>query len=71
MNKNIVIIAGEPYSVFLELLFKSIKLKKIKKPFILICSKNLLVSQMKKLNYNFKINLINNYEVKNIKLLKK
>ena len=70
MNKNIVIIAGEPYSVFLELLFKSIKLKKIKKPFILICSKNLLVSQMKKLNYNFKINLINNYEVKNIKLLK-
>ena len=70
MNKNIVIIAGEPYSVFLELLFKSIKLKKIKKPFILICSKKLLVSQMKKLNYNFKINLINNYEVKNIKLLK-
>ena len=70
MNKNIIIVAGEPYSVFLELLFKSIKLKKIKKTFILICSKKLLISQMKKLNYNFKINLINNDKKKNVKLLK-
>ena len=42
MNKNIIIIAGEPYSVFLELLFKSIKTKKINKPFLLICSKKLI-----------------------------
>ena len=69
-NKNIVIVAGEPYSIFLEILFKSIKLKKIKKPFILICSKKLLISQMKKLNYNFKINLINKHEIRNMKLLK-
>ena len=67
MNKNIVIVAGEPYSVFLEILFKSIKLKKIKKPFILICSKKLLISQMKKLNYNIKINSINKYKIKDIK----
>ena len=40
MNKNIIIIGGEPFSVFFELLFKSIKQKKIKIPFILICSKN-------------------------------
>ena len=70
MNKNIIIVAGEPYSIFLEILFKSIKLKKLKKPFILICSKKLLISQMKKLNYNFKINSLNNYKTKNIKLLK-
>ena len=70
MNKNIVIVAGEPYSVFLEILFKSIKLKKIKKPFILICSKKLLISQMKKLNYNIKINSINKHKIKDIKLLK-
>jgi len=70
MNKNIIIVAGEPYSVFLELLFKSIKLKKIKKPFILICSKKLLSSQMKKLNYNFKINSINKGETRDVKLLK-
>ncbi len=70
MNKNIIIIAGEPYSVFLELLFKLIKLKKIKKSFILICSKKLLISQMKSLNYNFKINTINKNNTKDIKLLK-
>ena len=71
MNKNIIIIAGEPYSVFLELLFKSIKTKKINKPFLLICSKNLLVNQMKRLNYNFKINNINKSKISKIKLLKK
>ncbi len=70
MNKNIIIVAGEPYSVFLEILFKSIKLKKIKKPYILICSKKLLISQMKKLNYNFKINLIDKNKTKNFKLIK-
>ena len=70
MNKKIVIVAGEPYSVFFELLFKSLKLNKIKKPFILICSKKLLISQMKKLNYNFKINIINKNDMKNIRLLK-
>ena len=70
MNKNIIVVAGEPYSVFLELLFKSLKLKKIKKPFLLICSKKLLVHQMKKLNYNFKINSINKDKIENIKLSK-
>ena len=70
MNKNIIVVAGEPYSVFLELLFKSIKLKKIKKPFLLICSKKLLISQMKKLNYNFKVKPINAFELENKKLSK-
>ena len=71
MNKNIIIIAGEPYSVFLELLFKSIKTKKINKPFLLICSKKLLINQMKRLNYKFKINQVNKREIKKIKLLRK
>jgi len=70
MSKNIIIVGGEPYSVFLELLFKSIKLKKIKKPFVLICSKKLLISQMKKLNYNFKINSVSKTEIENEKILK-
>ena len=71
MNKNIIIVAGEPYSVFLELLFKSIKTKKINKPFLLICSKKLLINQMKRLNYKFKINQVNKREINKIKLLKK
>ena len=70
MNKNIIIVAGEPYSIFLEILFKSIKLKKIKKPYILICSKKLLIAQMKKLKYNIRINTVDKHKIKNIKLSK-
>ncbi len=59
MNKNpIIIVAGEPYSVFLEIFFKSFKKISIKKPIILIVSKKLLLSQMKILGFNYKINLI-------------
>jgi len=65
--KPIIIVAGEPYSIFLEIFFKTKKNYKFKKPIILIASKKLLIKQMKKLNYNFKINLIN----ENNKILKK
>ena len=58
MNKYIVVVAGEPYSVFFEILFKSIKLKKIKKPYLLVCSKKLLIAQMERLRFNFNINVI-------------
>ena len=57
-TKPILIVAGEPYSVFLEIYLKSLKEKKIKKlknPIILICSKKLLVKQMNKLKYKYKI----------------
>jgi 4-hydroxythreonine-4-phosphate dehydrogenase len=56
--KPIIIVAGEPYSVFLEIFFKTLKVKKIKKPIILIASYHLVVAQMKALNFNFKINII-------------
>ena len=57
-NKPIIIIGGEPYSIFFEIFFKSLKkksIKKITKPIILIASKSLLVNQMKKLKFKFKI----------------
>jgi len=57
--KPILIVAGEPYSIFLEIFFKSLKTHKFKNPLVLIVSKNLFINQMKELNYNFKINLIN------------
>jgi 4-hydroxythreonine-4-phosphate dehydrogenase len=56
--KPILIVSGEPFSVFLELFFKVKKNNNFKKPIIIITSKKLLLSQMKKLCYNFKINLI-------------
>ena len=66
----ILIINGEPNSVFSEILFKSLKKIKIKKPIIIISSYKLLKIQMKKLKYNFKIRLIdhkklNKYEIDN------
>ena len=41
-NKPIIVIAGEPYSVFLEIFFKTLKskeIKLIKSPIIIIASK--------------------------------
>ena len=59
MNKEpIIIVAGEPNSVFLETFFKSLKIKIFKSPLILIVSKKLLKQQMKKLGFDYKINTI-------------
>ncbi len=66
--KPIIIVAGEPYSVFLEIFFKALKYKKYKSPLIIICSKKLLLSQMKKFNFKKKIRLINPSSLKNYSL---
>ncbi len=59
MNKEpIIIVAGEPNSVFLEIFFKSIKNNTYKSPLIIIVSKILLEKQMKKLGFVFKINAL-------------
>ena len=60
-NKPIIIISGEPYSVFLEIFFKTFKKKiyqKYKNPLILIGSQKIIMMQMKKLGFSLKINLI-------------
>jgi len=69
-NKPIIIVAGEPYSVFLEIFFKSKKMVNVKKPVILITSKKLLLLQMKKLGFSFDINIINEKKI-NYNLLDK
>jgi len=56
--KPILLVAGEPNSVFLEIFFKSLKLKKYESPIILIASKNILIKQMKKLKFNYNINVL-------------
>ena len=63
-TKPILIVAGEPNSIFLEIFFKTLKKKNFKKPIIIIVSKKLLSRQMKKLKFNFKIN---NIELDNLK----
>ena len=67
--KPILIVCGEPNSIFSELLAKSFKKYKSVKPIILIGSLNLFNSQLKKLNLKLNLNLIllrSNY-LKNIK----
>ena len=63
-SKPIIIINGEPNSIFLEIFFKTIKYKKFKSPIILISSLKILELQMKKLKFKNNINLI---EYKNLK----
>ena len=62
--KPIIVVAGEPNSIFSEIFFKSLKMKKFNSPIILIASYNLIKLQMKKLNILKKIKLINLMNVK-------
>ncbi len=63
MNINkIIIILGEPKSIFLEILFKffkSNKFKKINQHIILIGSKDLVINHMNKVKSKIKLNIIN------------
>ena len=70
-NKPLIIVSGEPYSIFSEIfykIFKSSFYKKYKIPIILIGSKNIIEMQMKKMKYSYKINLIKKNEIENAKL---
>ena len=54
-SKPILIVPGEPKSIFFEILFKSLKLNKIKSPLIIICNKKILYKEIKKFNFREKI----------------
>ena len=66
--KPIILVAGEPNSIFFEILFKVYKKIKIKSPLILIASQKLLYLQMKKLNFKKKIKIINQEKIEVYKL---
>ena len=57
--KPILLVAGEPNSIFLEIFFKILKKYNIKNPLILISSKKILELQMTKLKFKKKIKIIN------------
>ncbi|WP_440652716.1 4-hydroxythreonine-4-phosphate dehydrogenase PdxA [Candidatus Pelagibacter sp. HIMB1542] len=54
----IIIVPGEPKSIFMELFFKSLKKIKVNNPIILIASKKLLNQEMRKFNYKRKIKIV-------------
>ena len=57
--KPIIVVAGEPNSIFSEIFLKTLKKNKFKSPIILICSKKLLLKQAKILNQEIKFNEVN------------
>ena len=67
-KNSILVFAGEPNSIFLEIFFKSIKKVKIQNPLILIGSYKLLTLQMKKLNFKKKIKILDQKNLKNYRL---
>ena len=58
-TKPILIIAGEPKSIFFEILFKSINKTKFRSPLIIIASKKLFLYQVKKFKFSRKVNFVN------------
>ena len=66
--KPILLVAGEPKSVLIEIFFKSIKNIKYKSPVILICSKRELKNQMKKFKFNKKIRILDKKNIKNLRI---
>ena len=66
--KPIIIVAGDPKSIFFEIFIKCLKSQKFRSPLILISSIKILKSQMIKLGYKRKIKKLNFKELKKEKL---
>ena len=66
--KPIIIVSGEPNSIFFEIYFKALKQKKFRSPIILISSLKLIKLQMKKMNIKKKVKLLNFSMLKKYKL---
>ena len=66
--KPILIVHGEPNSIFLEIFFKTIKYKKFKSPLVLVGSYKILKFQMKKLKFKMDVKIIDPSLLNKIKL---
>ena len=66
--KPIIIVAGEPNSIFFEIFFKALKTERFKSPILLIASIDILKLQMKKLRFKRKIKLLTLSELTKVKL---
>ena len=66
--RPIIIVAGEPRSIFFEIFIKCLKSQKFRSPLILISSIKILKNQMNKLGFKRKIKKLNFQELKKEKL---
>ena len=67
-SKYILIVSGEPNSIFSEILFKALKKEKFKNPIILISSKKIIEIQMKYLKFKKKIKVLDFRKLNEYKL---
>ena len=67
-NKSILIVPGEPNSIFFEIFFKSIKKLKVKNPIILVASEKLIKLEMERFKFKKKIKLIKFHELNKLNL---
>ena len=63
-RKPVIIVPGQPDSIFFEIFFKSLDIKKIISPIILICCANLFKHNAKKFKFNKSFNLLNSINKK-------
>ena len=61
--KPIIIVAGDPNTIFTEIFLKIIQKKKFKSPIVLICSKKILLKQLKALKENLNLNEIDKKKI--------
>tara|TARA_Y100000768_G_C23973901_1_gene682009 strand:- start:1305 stop:2273 length:969 start_codon:yes stop_codon:yes gene_type:complete len=66
--KPIIIVGGEPNSIFFEIFLKSLNYQKFKSPIILIASHNLIKLQMRKFKIQKKVRLIDLFNLKKYRL---
>ena len=62
--KPIILVPGEPNSIFFEIFFKAIKSKNYKSPLLLICCKKLISQEMKRYKLRKKLRIL---KVKNLR----
>ena len=63
-SKCIIIVPGQPNSIFFEIFFKSLNKLKIKNPLLLVGSEKQIKNQIKKFKFKKKIKLIDRNNLK-------
>ena len=70
INKPIILVAGDPNSIFFEIFFKSLKKNKYKSPIIIICDKKIFSEQIKYFKFKKKYQQIFLKDINKIKFKK-
>ena len=70
-NNPVLIVPGDPNSVFFEIFFKSIKKNKFRSPIILICNIGVFKKEAKRFKFKKKLRILNFEKIKDYKISNK